>query len=94
MKASQKGGISLQYFLMWAQLHKEEIESLNELSELTFCIFFFSRIIFSKLKGTCDVNTTKGSKRNLNLLQIPTFNFDKKFICPLVLFFFFLPKFL
>ena len=41
MKASQKGGISLQYFLMWAQQHKEEIESLNELSELTFCIVFF-----------------------------------------------------
>ena len=48
----------------------------NRNLKLTFCIVF-SQHNFSKLKASCDVKATKGSKRNLNLLQIPTFDFDK-----------------
>ena len=42
-----------------------------------FVLFCFFQLNSSKLKASCDVKATKGSKRNLNLLQIPTFDFDK-----------------
>ena len=54
---------------------------INRLINLTFCIVFFQRN-FSKLKASCDVKATKGSKRNLNLLQIPTFDFGKNIHSP------------
>ena len=49
---------------------------INRLINLTFCIVFFQHN-FSKLKASCDVKATKGSKRNLNLSQVPNFDFDK-----------------
>ena len=78
MKASQKGQFSLWYCLKWSQQHsKRKIDSVN-----SHFVLFFSQHNFSKLKASCDVKATKGSKRNLNLLQIPTFDFDKNIHFP------------
>ena len=46
-------------------------------TQWTHILYCFFPGNFSKLKASCDVKAAKGSKRNLNLLQIPSFDFDK-----------------